>query len=98
MLFELINISAIFQVIINDTLRNILDIFVIVYFDNIIIYFQEILIEYKKYVKKIFRKFHEKNLKINIRKCEFYKIEIKYLKNVVKRNNIKINFNKIKSV
>ena len=83
---------------INDTLRNILNIFVIVYFDNIIIYFQEILAEYKKHVKKILKRLHEKDLKINIKKCEFYKIEIKYLENVVGRNNIKINFNKIKFV
>ena len=65
-------------------LRDILNIFVIVYFNDIIIYFQEILIEYKKYVKKVLKKFYEKNLKINIKKCEFYKIEIKYLENVVK--------------
>ena len=54
--------------------------------------------EHKKYVKKVFKRFYEKNLKINIKKCEFYKIEIKYLKNVVKRDNIKINFNKIKFI
>ena len=83
---------------INDTLRNILNIFVIVYFDDIIIYFQKILTEHKKHVKKILRKLHERNLKINIKKCEFYKIEVKYLENVVKRNNIKINFDKIKFI
>ena len=83
---------------IDDILRNILNIFVIVYFDDIIIYFQEILAEYKKYIKKILRRLHEKNLKINIKKCEFYKIKVKYLENVVERNNIKINFDKIKSI
>ena len=98
MFFELTNAPAIFQAIINNTLQNILNIFVIAYFDDIIIYFQEILAEYKKHVKKILKKFYEKNLKINIRKCEFYKIKIKYLENVVKRNNIKINFDKIKSI
>ena len=54
--------------------------------------------EYKKHIKKILRRLHEKNLKINIKKCEFYKIEVKYLENIVKRNNIKINFDKIKFV
>ena len=79
-------------------LRNILDIFVIVYFNNIIIYFQGTLTEHKKYIKKIFKNFYKKDLKINIKKCEFYKIEVKYLKNVVKRNNIKINLDKIKFI
>ena len=54
--------------------------------------------EYKKHVKKIFKKFHEKNLKVNIKKYEFYKIEIKYLKNVVEQNDIKINLDKIKFI
>ena len=98
MLFELINVFATFQAIINDTLRNILNIFVIAYFDDIMIYFQEILTEHKKYIKKILKKFYEKNLKINIRKCEFHKIEIKYLKNIVKRDDIKINLDKIKFI
>ena len=54
--------------------------------------------EHKKHVKKFFKKLYEKNLKINIRKCEFHKIKIKYLKNVVGRNDIKINFDKIKFI
>ena len=83
---------------INDTLRDILNIFVIAYLDDIIIYFRKILVEHKKHIKKIFKKFYKKNLKVNVRKCEFYKIEVKYLKNIVKRNNIKINFDKIKSI
>ena len=83
---------------IDDTLRNILNIFVVAYLDDIIIYFRGILIEYKKYVKKVLKRFYKRNLKINIKKCEFHKIEVKYLKNVVKRNNIKINFDKIKFI
>ena len=54
--------------------------------------------EHKKYIKKVLKRLHEKNLKINIKKCEFYKIEIKYLKNIVEQDNIKINFDKIKSI
>ena len=56
------------------------------------------MVEHKKYVKKIFKRLYEKNLKINIEKCEFYKIEVKYLENVVERDNIKINFDKIKFI
>ena len=35
-------------------------------------------------LKKFLEDFIKKNLKINIKKYEFYKIEIKYLKNIVK--------------
>ena len=98
MFFELINVLAIFQAIIDDTLQELLNIFVIVYLDDIIIYFLKILIEHKKYVKKFFKKLYERNLKVNIKKYEFYKTEVKYLKNIVGRDNIKINFDKIEFI
>ena len=49
MLFELINAFAIFQKIINNTLREYFDVFVIVYLNNILIYSKTL----KKHVKHI---------------------------------------------
>jgi len=48
-----------------------LDKFVIVYLDNIIIYF-DIEEEHKKYVEWVLKKFHEKNIPIAVKKCEFH--------------------------
>jgi hypothetical protein len=50
--FGLSNILVIFQVWINEILYLYLDIFCIVYINNILIYLNNLL-EYKKYVKKI---------------------------------------------
>ena len=45
--FGLINISAIYQSQINQLLYDILDIYIIVYLDNILIYLEE----YREYIK-----------------------------------------------
>ena len=49
MLFGLTNVSAIFQVIINNVLKEYLDIFVIVYLDDILVYLKN----KKKHVKYV---------------------------------------------
>jgi hypothetical protein len=50
--FGLSNILIIFQVWINEILYLYLDIFCIIYINNILVYLNDLL-EYKKYVKKI---------------------------------------------
>jgi hypothetical protein len=52
MLFRLTNIPALFQAIINYVLREYLDIFVIMYLDDILIYLR-ILEDHKEYIYKV---------------------------------------------
>ena len=61
MFFGLINASASYQAFINNTLKKILDILIIAYFNNIFI-FLKTKKEYIKYVKKILIMLAEKNL------------------------------------
>ena len=61
MFFKLINISASYQAFINNILKKIFDISVIIYFDNIFI-FSKIKKKYIKYIKKILTALAEKNL------------------------------------
>ena len=72
MLFELTNISAIFQKLINHMLYDHLDKFVIAYLNNILIYFKNKK-NHKKHVKKILKKLQEKNLYLKSEKYEFHK-------------------------
>ncbi|KAF2182414.1 hypothetical protein K469DRAFT_506706, partial [Zopfia rhizophila CBS 207.26] len=53
---------------INYILREYLDVFIIVYFNNMLIYINGTLKEYIKYIKK---------------KCIFYRTEIKFLEYLV---------------
>jgi len=72
MSFKLINISAIFQKLINHVLYNYLNKFVIIYLNNILI-FSETEKKHEKHVKKILKKFQEKNLYLKSEKYEFHK-------------------------
>ena len=72
MLFELTNMSATFQELINHVLYDHLNEFVITYLNDILI-FSETKKKHEKYVKKFLKKFQEKNLYLKLKKCEFHK-------------------------
>ena len=72
MSFELTNMPATFQKLINHVLYDHLNEFVIAYLNDILIY-SENEENYKKHVKKILRKLQEKNLYFKSEKCEFHK-------------------------
>ena len=95
--FEFINALIIYQQFINNTLIEYLDIFIIIYFDNILIY-SKIFEEYIKYIKIILGKLALRKLIIKEKKCDFYKYEIDFLGFIVGREGIKINPTKIKKI
>ena len=72
MLFELMNISATFQELINHVLYNHLNEFVIIYLDDILIFFKTKK-KHERNIKKILKKIQEKNLYLKLKKCEFHK-------------------------
>ena len=72
MLFRLTNTSTIFQELINYMLYNHLNEFVITYLNDILIY-SENKKNHEKHIKKILKKFQEKNLYLKSKKCKFHK-------------------------
>src|SRR5205809_6156930 len=97
MLFELTNTSAMFQKLINHVLYNHLNEFVITYLDDILIYFENKK-NHKKHVKKVLRRFQEKNLYFKSEKCEFHKQQVEYLEHIVTTEELEMNLKKIKAV
>ncbi|KAF2185112.1 hypothetical protein K469DRAFT_577909 [Zopfia rhizophila CBS 207.26] len=83
MLIGLTNALVTFQIIINYILRKYLNVFIIVYFNNMLIYINRILKKYIKYTKK---------------KCMFYRTEVKFLEYLVSRNGIAVNSDKAKDI
>ena len=63
---------------INNVLRKYLDIFVVTYFDNILVYFK-IFEEHVGYVEKVLDCFKEKQLKLKLEKCKFYRRKKRYV-------------------
>ena len=90
MLFEFINVLAIYQQIINNILREYLNNFVIIYLNDIFIYLF-ILKIYIKYINKILKRLNAKNLRVKSKKYVFHKKEIDFLKYIIERNETRIN-------
>jgi hypothetical protein len=97
MSFELINESSIFQNFMNDILMNYLDEFVVTYLDDIIVYSNSKR-EHIKHVRKILQRLRETNIQTDVNKCEFHITETKFLKMIMSRDDIKMNFEKMKTI
>ena len=98
MLFELINALATSQNLINDALREYLNIFVITYLNDILVYSFETLSEHQKCVKKIFDYLKKRNLFLKFEKCDFHKQEVEFLEFIVRINDIRMNLDKLNFV
>ncbi len=97
MSFELINESFTFQNFMNDTLMNYLNEFVVVYLDDILVY-NNSKKEHVQHVKKILQRLREANIQTDVNKCEFHKTEIKFLRMIVERNEVRMNSEKVKAI
>jgi hypothetical protein len=97
MSFELTNESSTFQNFMNDTLMNYLNEFVVAYLNDIIIYSNSKK-EHVQHVRKILQRLREANIQTDVDKCEFHIIETKFLKMIVDRDDIKMNFEKVRAI
>jgi len=97
MSFELINASTTCQKMINNALRQYLNIFVITYLNDIMIY----LITLKKHVQHVFQILeclNQRNLRLKPKKCEFHQEKVDFLEFVVERHEIRMNSKKVKTI
>ncbi len=81
----------------NDILMNYLNEFVIAYLDDIIVY-NNSKKKHIQHVRKILQRLREANIQIDVDKCEFHITETKFLEMIVNRDDIKMNFEKIKTI
>jgi hypothetical protein len=82
---------------INDALRQYLNIFVIAYLNDIMIYLTT-LKEHVQHVSQILKCLNQRNLRLKPKKCEFHQKEVDFLEFVVERHEIRMNSKKIKTV
>ncbi len=71
MSFEFMNVLTMCQEIINDTLRQYLNQFIIIYLNDIIIYLKN-LKKHVNYIFKVLKCLNIKNLHFKSKKCEFH--------------------------
>ena len=83
---------------VNDTLREYLDVFVVAYLDDILVYTRGTLSEHIKQVQQVFTKLFERNLKVKPEKCKFYKTNLEFLGFIVGKDGVQLDLRKIESI
>ncbi len=96
--FGLFNAPASFQGYINKILAAKLNIFVIVYLDNILIYTEDLGQPHVEVVHRVLKQLRKHGLFTNLKKCWFYQDEVQFLGFVVSANRIKMEEEKIEAV
>src|SRR5438034_5490480 len=96
-LFDLTNISIIFQIYINHALHDLIDNFCIIYFDNILV-FSKSEEEYYQHLQLIIECLQHAKLYANLKKCKFFKSEVKYLDFLINKKNLYMNSSHVKTI
>jgi hypothetical protein len=94
MSFELAHASITFQSYINFALKKFLNVFVVVYLNDILIYSQNEE-EHTNHVRFVLKRLRKYKLFAKLSKFDFDLKEIDYLKFIVEINDIRMNFAKI---
>ncbi|MBW0517148.1 hypothetical protein O181_056863 [Austropuccinia psidii MF-1] len=94
MAFGLTNAQASFQNLVNDIFADLMDIFVVVYLDDIMV-FSSSEEEYFKYVASVLQKLRDNNLFTKAFKCLFYASSVEYLGYVVSGDGLKMYSSKV---
>lgn len=94
----LTNAPATMQQMINDTLRDLLDITVLAYVDDILVFTTGSLEQHVKGVQAVFERLAETTFKTAPEKCEFHKKSVKFLGFIIGTDGVKIDPEKTKSV
>jgi len=95
--FGLTNAPATFQAYINNVLRKYLDVFVVVYLDDILVYLKT-YDDYVRDIRKVLQALVDAKMKIKPEKTEFYKTKVKFLGYIVSREGLKMDQKKIEAV
>ena len=95
--FGLTNTPATAQRFMNDTLREYLDLFFVVYIDDILIYSNNKR-EYREQVRKVLAKLKEAGLYAKLEKCEFSVEKTTFLGFVISADSIKIDPAKVEAI
>ena len=95
--FGLCNAPATFQHFVNDVFRDFLDIFVIVYLDDILI-FSRSLEEHRGHVCKVLDRLRQHSLYAKAEKCEFEQQTIQFLGLVISPTGIEMDQKKVSAI
>ena len=95
--FGLTNASSGYQHRINTVLAKFLDIFVVVYLDDVMIFLQT-LEEHVDHVKQVLDALNEAGMIINLSKCKFFATDVRFLSHIVSADGVRPDLRNIQNV
>uniref|UniRef100_A0A8C2WB23 Gypsy retrotransposon integrase-like protein 1 n=1 Tax=Cyclopterus lumpus TaxID=8103 RepID=A0A8C2WB23_CYCLU len=95
--FGLTNAPAVFQALMNDVLRDMLDEFVVVYLDDILV-FSRTLEDHVQHVRRVLKRLLLNRLFVKAEKCRFHSTSVDYLGFVVEKGQTRADPRKIQAV
>ena len=97
MSFELTNASANLQSLMNDTFREFLDEFVIVYLNDILIYSKNKK-QHHEHVERVLEKIQKIDFFVKPKKCAWDVTEVEFLGHIIITEEIRMDSKKIKAI
>ncbi|XP_057696537.1 retinoic acid receptor RXR-gamma-B isoform X2 [Corythoichthys intestinalis] len=95
--FGLTNAPAVFQALVNDVLREFLNVFVFVYLDDILIYSPD-LETHIFHVRSVLQKLLQNSLFVKAEKCVFHQPSVQFLGFVIAEGEIRMDPEKVRAV
>ena len=95
--FGLCNAPATFMALMNDVFRDLLDVCVVVFLDDICVY-SRTPEEHEKHLRLVLERLREHKLYAKASKCEFFKEEVEFLGFTVGRHGVKVTESKTAAV
>ena len=94
MSFELTNALIIFQIYINKTLKNLMNVTDVIYLNDILIFSDESA-NYRHHVQQVLKRFKNYELYVNLKKCKFDIDEIEFLNFIIFIKKMRMNLKRI---
>jgi len=92
--FGLTNAPSIFQRFVNEIFADLLDVYVLVYLDDILI-FSDNKVDHKKHVKEVLRCLREHGLFVDGDKCCFHSDSVEYLGYIISSGGLRMVSTKV---
>ena len=92
--FSLANAPVAFQQFMNNLFSNLVDIYVMIYLDDILIYLNN-MSEYHQHVKKVLKCLHKAGLYAKVKKYEFHSKSVEYLGYIFSPSGLIISDDKV---
>ena len=86
-----------FQQFINDIFSNLLDVYVMIYLDNILIYSNN-MSKYYQHVKEVLKCLHKASHYAKAEKCEFHSELVEYLGYILSPSGLTMSDDKVKII